>query len=112
MQVECETNMVLTSLPFILVTIELGYPDPIFFSEAWTMRRFSLVPETMVKSSSATQGIAGVATLDRVSVLAFIAAMITLFASKGQIGFLLSLVRQAGTSYLSLDECSLVTRFL
>ncbi len=76
------------------------------------MRCFFLVPETMVKSSLASWGIAGVATLDRVSVLAFIAATMTLFASKGQIGFLLSLVRQARTSDLSLDECSLVTRFL
>jgi hypothetical protein len=66
----------------------------------------------MVKSSLASQGITGIATLDRVSVLAFIAAMITSFVSKGQIGFLLALVRQAGTSDLSLDECSLVTRFL
>ncbi len=70
------------------------------------------MPETMVKLSSASQGIAGVATFDRVSVLAFIAATIMLSASKGQIGFLLSLVRRAGTSDLSLDECSLVTRFL
>ncbi len=76
------------------------------------MHRFSLVPETMVKLSSASQGIAGVAALDRVSVLAFIAATIALFASKGQISFLLSLVRQAGTSDLSLDECSLATKFL
>ncbi len=76
------------------------------------MRRFSLVPEMMVKLSSASRGIAGVATSDRVSVLPFIAAMIMLFVSKGKIGFLLSLVRQARTSDLSLDECSLVTRFL
>jgi hypothetical protein len=87
MRVECETNMVLTSLPFLLVTIESGYPDPNFFSLASRMRRFSLAPEMMVKSSSASWGIAGVATLDRVSVFAFIAAMITLFASKGLIGF-------------------------
>jgi len=49
----------------------------------------------IVALSFASQGIAGiVVTLDKVSVLAFIAATIVLFVSKEQIGFLLSLIRR------------------
>jgi hypothetical protein len=46
----------------------------------------------MVKSSLAAWEIAGIATLDWVSALEFITAMIMLFASKGQVGFLLSTI--------------------
>ena len=68
----------------------------------------------IVALSFASGGIAGiVVTLDEESVLAFIAATVMSFVDKGQISFVLSLIgRRAWTPVLSLDECSLVTRFL
>jgi hypothetical protein len=94
--VECESDEeVAMSLPFFLVTIESGYPVPNFVSYASRIRRFSLVPETIIASSFASRGIAGVVvtTIGKDSlVLAFIAATISSLAIKGQISVVLSLM--------------------
>jgi len=92
---ECggESNAGSMSLPFFLVIIESGYPVPNFVSEALRIRRFSLVPDTIVALSCASRGITGiVATLDEESVLAFIAATMMSFVGKERISFVLSLI--------------------
>ena len=68
------------------------------------------MPETIVTSSCASRGIAGiVVTLDEESVLAFIAATMMSFVGKGQISFVLLLIgMRACNPGLSLDVCSLV----
>jgi hypothetical protein len=78
-----KSDAVLTCLPFLVVTIELGYPNPKCFPYASRIRLFSLVPTTMVKSSLVSLGIAGVATSARVLALAFIAMTIVLFVING-----------------------------
>jgi hypothetical protein len=79
----CKSDAVLICLPFLVVTIESGYPDPKCFSYASRIWRFSLVPAMMVKSSLVSLGIAGVATSARVSALAFIAITIVSFVING-----------------------------
>ena len=77
------------------------------------MRRFSLVPVTMIESLLAFWEIASVLTVGTVSALAFIAATKMLFASNERVvSCLLTLVGQAKINGLYLDDILLVTRFL